>query len=95
MHVGRTAGPATAHPWLELDGRAEGAVSEDGRVLGCYVHGLFAADAFRHAFLARIRSRPASGVRYDATVESTLDALADHLAAHLDFDRILEIARVR
>ena len=27
-------------------------------------------------------------------IESTLDALADHLAGHLDLDRILEIAAV-
>src|SRR5690606_28656999 len=58
MHIGRTHGPALARPMLHLaeDGgeRPEGARSADGRVLGCYVHGLFAADGFRHAFLDRI-----------------------------------------
>ncbi len=99
MHVGRTVGPAAAHSWLDLDSaggsRPEGAASPDGRVLGCYVHGLFAADAFRHAFLNRIRAREASGLRYESEIDSRLDALADHLAAHLDLDRILEIARER
>ena len=59
MHVGRTSGPALARPMLDLDGRPDGAVSPDGRIMGCYVHGLFAADDFRHAFLARLRERDA------------------------------------
>jgi adenosylcobyric acid synthase len=97
MHVGRSAGPALARPMLHLaDGsgsRPEGAVSPDGRVAGCYVHGLFAGDAFRHAFLAGLRPRAASGLAYEQEIEATLDALAAHLAAHLDLDRILAIAR--
>jgi len=97
MHVGITSGSATARPMLRLTNRVgsrpEGAVSPDGRIAGCYLHGLFAGDAFRHAFLAGLKPRAASGISYDHEIESTLDALADHLARHLDLDRILEIAR--
>ncbi|MBX6321791.1 MAG: cobyric acid synthase [Rhodospirillaceae bacterium] len=95
MHMGRTEGPGTGRPMLRMGTRHDGARSPDGRVLGCYLHGLFAADGFRHAFLAALKARPASGVVYEALVEETLDALADHLAAHLDLDRILEIAHGR
>ena len=49
-----TAGPDLARPMLSLDGGPDGAVSADGRVAGCYLHGLFASDSFRHAFLARL-----------------------------------------
>ena len=59
MHVGRTTGTGLARPMLRLAGNAEGAVSADGRVMGCYLHGLFAADAFRHAFLSHLRPRRA------------------------------------
>ena len=96
MHVGITRGPATARPLLQAGTarRAPTARSRaDGRVAGCYLHGLFAADAFRHAFLAGLKPRAASGISYDHEIESTLDALADHLARHLDLDRILQIAR--
>ena len=93
MHVGATTRRGDSAPWLELAGRPEGAVSADGRVFGCYLHGLFAADAFRHAFLARIRYRQDSGLAYEAGVESALDGLADHLEAHLKLDRLLEVAR--
>jgi adenosylcobyric acid synthase len=95
MHVGVTRGPALARPFLFLDDRPDGAVSEDGRVLGCYLHGLFAADGFRHAFLSRLKLRAVSGLAYEAEVERTLDALADHLAAHLDLDGLLAVARGR
>jgi adenosylcobyric acid synthase len=92
MHIGRTAGPDCARPMLELDGRADGAVSADGRVMGAYVHGIFAGDAFRHAFLNSLRGRPDSGVAYEQLVDQVLDQLADHLARHLDTGRILDLA---
>jgi adenosylcobyric acid synthase len=60
---------------------------------GCYLHGLFASDAFRAAFLGALRARAVSGLAYEAQVEVTLDALAAHLEAHLDLDRVLAIAR--
>ena len=93
MHIGRSAGPGLARPMLELRGRPDGAVSADGRIMGCYVHGLFAADGFRHAFLARLRERANSGVAYEAEVEATLDALAEHLEASVDVGGLLELAR--
>ena len=95
MHVGVTDGPDCARPMLNLEGRKDGAVSADGRVMGCYVHGLFASDGFRHAFLNRLRSREASGIAYEARIEATLDALAAHLDSHLRLDRIWEIANGR
>jgi adenosylcobyric acid synthase len=80
---------------LDLNDRPEGAVSADGRVAGCYLHGLFAADGFRHDYLRRIRERSRSGLAYEARIESVLDGLADHLEAHLSLDRILQLARAR
>ncbi|MCH7487583.1 MAG: cobyric acid synthase [Proteobacteria bacterium] len=93
MRMGATSGPDTARPWLTLeDGRGEGARSASGLVMGSYVHGLFAADGFRHAFLERISSGRARGESYEAQVEDTLDALASHLEANMDLDRLLAAA---
>ena len=92
MHVGTTAGPDCARPYLRFsDGRSDGAVSADGRVAGAYVHGLFADDRQRAAFLAALGA--ASEVAYEATVERTLDRLAHHLERHLDCDALLAAAR--
>jgi len=94
MHVGTTEGADTARPMLDLDGRADGAISADGRVMGCYLHGIFAADGYRRALLRRlVGGNVALGPDFEAEVETTLDALADHIAAHVDLDHIWEIAR--
>jgi adenosylcobyric acid synthase len=93
MHVGRTTGAGTQRPLLRLDdGRMDGAMSVDGRVAGTYLHGFFAADAQRAAWLARLGA-PASSLTYEELIEQTLDALAAHLEAHLDMDRLLSLAR--
>jgi len=92
MHIGVTEGADRARPFLALDGRADGAVSRDGRVMGGYLHGLFASDAFRRAFLASLGRRRHAGLAYERAVEQALEALADHLEAHLDLDRVWRIA---
>lgn len=93
MHVGRSEGPDAARPFLDIGNRPDGAVSGDGLVMGCYVHGLFASDAFRHAFLSSLRPRAETGIAYEQGVEQVLDDLAAHLEQHADLDRMLEIAR--
>lgn len=91
IHMGDTTGPDCARAWLSLDGRGEGAASPNGRIMGCYLHGLFSADAFRSAFFAQL-GKPVAAYGYDAQVEKTLDALADHLEQHLDIDALLTLA---
>jgi len=96
MHMGRTTGPDTARPMFQLGGDCpDGAVSLDGRVRGTYLHGLFSADGFRHAFLDRIRARTPSGLNYEAEIDGVLDRLAGHLECHLNIERIFEVARAR
>ncbi|MGH6818957.1 MAG: cobyric acid synthase, partial [Methylovirgula sp.] len=93
MHCGRTSGPDCGRPFLHFaDGRADGATSADGRIGGCYVHGFFAGDAQRRAFLARLGA-PVSDVSYAARIEAALDAVAAHIDAHIDLDRLLTLAR--
>ncbi|WP_020185713.1 cobyric acid synthase [Methylopila sp. 73B] len=92
IHMGRTDGPDTARAPFEVAGRPEGAVSADGRVAGAYLHGVFARDGFRRAYLQALGGT-GEVYGYDATVDTTLDALADHLEAHLDVDALLAIAR--
>jgi adenosylcobyric acid synthase len=91
MHVGRTTG--ALQPLLKLaGGQVDGAVSADGRLAGCYIHGLLADDRQRQHWLERIGGQ-ASAYTYEADVDATLDLLADHLEKHIDCDRLLELAR--
>ena len=92
IHIGRTDGADCVRPFARIGNRAEGAMSADGRVIGSYLHGIFRNDAFRAAFLRSLGAE-ASNVSYGDTVEATLDALADHIEAHLDVDGILSAAR--
>ena len=93
MHMGVTDGADCARPFARLaDGSAEGAISASGRVMGTYIHGLFADDRQRGAWLKRFAPGGAA-IAYDAAIEETLDKLAAHLAAHIDVDRLLILSR--
>jgi adenosylcobyric acid synthase len=93
MHLGVTEGPGRARPFARLaDGAGEGARSPDGRVLGTYIHGLFADDAQRSAWLARLGAGTAA-IAYEELIETTLDRLAAHVAAHVDLDLLLSLSR--
>ena len=92
MHIGETLGPDAARPFARFeDGRVDGAVSADGRVIGTYVHGLLADAAQRTALLGRIGAQGA-GADYDASVDAALDEIADALERYLDIDAIVAIA---
>jgi adenosylcobyric acid synthase len=96
IHLGTTGGAGLARPMLDFGGRPDGAVSADGRVAGCYLHGLFASDRFRRAFLARLGARldnKGGTMEYEAMIETVLDGLADHLEQHLDLASLLAAAR--
>jgi adenosylcobyric acid synthase len=92
MHVGQTEGPDRARALLRFaDGRVDGATSANGRIRATYVHGLFADDRQRAAWLAWL-GRNSSEVSYDRDVEQVLDTLAGHLEHHMDLDRLFRLA---
>ncbi|WP_105386167.1 cobyric acid synthase [Neorhizobium alkalisoli] len=92
MHVGRTIGPDCAQPFSVVGGNTDGARSGDGRICGTYLHGLFADDRQRSAWLERLGG-VASDLDYEAGVDEVLDRLAAHMEKHLDLDGLLRFAR--
>jgi adenosylcobyric acid synthase len=93
MHMGLTTGPDCARPFAKLaDGSSDGAMSADGRIVGTYVHGLFADDRQRAAWLKHLNAGPTT-LAYDPMVDDVLDRLAAHLAAHIDLDRLLKLSQ--
>ncbi len=95
MHMGKTSGNGLLKPMLKLnDGRFDGAISDDGNIMGCYLHGIFANDDFRNAFLSRYRHGRKNNLKYDAMIEKTLDQLADHMENNIDLDGLFELAKV-
>jgi len=105
IHMGRTVG---GRSWLEITRRngaatalADGAVSDDGRIWGCYLHGLFANTTLLRAWLASCRMgfQPVqAGGRVEnpsykttSTLDLALDRLADAVEASLDMGKLAAI----
>ena len=85
IHCGTCEGADLARPFAWLtEGRADGAVSTDGRVLGTYLHGLFDHTAAQQALLRWAGLADACPVDIDADREASLERLADMIDAHLD-----------
>jgi adenosylcobyric acid synthase len=77
----------TAQPLLQIVQRGadpttaeDGCLSPDGRIWGCYLHGIFANDDFRRGWLRQLGWQPAP--INNPTVDP-FDRLADHVAAAL------------
>ena len=94
IHLGVSSGRDTARPVVRLQHGPDGAASADGRVAGCYVHGLFGSDAFRARWLDDIRAGTAAATAYECAVEDALDELADCLGQALDINALLADAGV-
>ncbi|MEL6472533.1 MAG: cobyric acid synthase [Pseudomonadota bacterium] len=93
IHTGRTVGPDTGQPFSVIDGIPEGARSADGCVEGTYLHGAFASDSFRRAWLERMGASGDFAFSYGASVEHALDELADGVEAAVDIDALLGLAK--
>jgi adenosylcobyric acid synthase len=102
IHMGRTE---SANAWLEILERnaqpvclPDGAASPDGRIWGCYLHGLFANPRLRQAWLTSLgwqagtAAQPVSTASISQpTPQSAFDRLADALEAALDMSRLEKI----
>src|SRR5207244_8377768 len=104
IHLGETVYAADAEPFADIersgeDGvRHDGAVSTDGRVCGTYIHGLFAADNFRHALLTAARTAcglapPQQLAFVSAEREGRIDRLAEHVRSAIDMKLIHDCLR--
>lgn len=94
IHMGRTDSQST---WLHITERGDqsvqvpdGATSDDGKVWGCYVHGLFANDNLRRAWLEDLGWSEVKTGERDSFAES-LTRLADTLESTLDMDMLEKI----
>ena len=95
IHMGRTQADGA---WLEIVERGgkpahvrDGVVSGDGRIWGCYLHGLFANPALRHAWLAWLGWRPAASPGQPAGHQAGFERLADAVETALDMDLLQAI----
>lgn len=90
IHMGHTTSPS---PWLSTVTRGQtavnhvdGASSTDGRIWGCYFHGLFANENLRHAWLSSLGWQMQS--QSSVSLDTALDNLADRVEAHLNMAQL-------
>ena len=85
IHAGVTSGAGLVRAAVQLDdGRRDGAQSEDGQVLGTYLHGLFEAPAACSALLRWAGLEDVQEVDYHGLRERDIERLADLVERHLD-----------
>ena len=91
IHAGISAGPALERPAVLLDGHGDGAMSEDGLILGTYLHGLFESPAACDALLRWAGLGEAATPDYHALRERDIERLADAVEEHLDMGKIMTL----
>ena len=92
IHIGTTDGPDTQRPFAILAGQKDGARSANGSVQGTYLHGAFASDAFRQAWLKQMGATATSELNYESSIDQALDELADGVEAALDIEQLFALA---
>src|SRR3990172_6868799 len=93
----RRLGRGTAGMFIDCDDNTDGAISDDGRVWGTYIHGVFDQPGFRRHWLNQLRWRKGLDPLPVALSENTnrklaaaMDRWADHLERHLDLAPIFD-----
>jgi len=96
IHMG-TSESDDLEPWLSIDLRSgesvsimDGAISEDGKVWGCYIHGLFQNGHFRRAWLKSLGWQPVD-ISDSDRLNDSINELADEMEKSLDLDYLRSI----
>ncbi|HEY0675171.1 MAG TPA: hypothetical protein VGD25_03080, partial [Immundisolibacter sp.] len=91
IHAGTSTGHALARPALHLAHGSDGALSDDGRIIATYLHGLFDQPAAQRALLAWAGLDRPTTVDAGALAEAAIDRLADAVETHLDTAALLSL----
>ena len=85
IHCGVSEGPGMARPAVRLDdGRGDGARSDDGRIVGTYLHGVFDHPEALAEWLGDAGLSASAPLDIRALREATLERLAGIIDAHVD-----------
>lgn len=88
IHTGVTVCDSLLQHFAELDGRKDGAISDDGRIIGTYIHGVFDRSEACHALLTWAGLSDPVRVDSHAQHEENIERLASLLDTSLDMQRL-------
>lgn len=89
IHMGISTGPALDRPAVIIGKQTDGVMSEDGQILGTYLHGLFENRHACDALLKWAGMENADTPDYVLMKEREIDRLASAMRENLDIDRLL------
>jgi len=96
IHAGVTRGRALERPSAVLEnGRPDGAISDDGRILGTYLHGIFESPGACAALLRWAGLRDPLEIDYRGVREEAIDRVADSVESHLDMAATLGLLNLK
>lgn len=101
IHMGETVPIDSTLQFDQLeDGRMDGGVSEDGTVMGTYLHGIFDNDDFREKLIKTLKERKNidtdSEIKdFQAFKDEQYNLLAETVEANLDMNRLFAIIGVQ
>ncbi len=88
IHAGISQGPALAQPLVRIGARDDGARSNDGQIIGTYLHGVFDEAAARAALLRWAGLDEVEPFDYHQRREADIELLADTVDRDLDMSLI-------
>ncbi len=88
IHHGITQGLALERPLIKLSDGCDGAISNDDKILGSYLHGLFDTPQACQALLRWAGLNTVQNFNYGQRKEQDIDLLADTVERHLDMKHI-------
>jgi adenosylcobyric acid synthase len=105
IHMGRVWPDADARPFLQVEGEREesrsgiiGTISDDGTVIGTFLHGFWDSDEFRHKFIEFLFARKnqiglqlkSPEMSYHLSIEQSIQEIAKTVKQNIDLDYICQ-----
>lgn len=92
IHAGISEGQGLNNAFAQLDdGRSDGAISGDGKIMATYLHGIFEMPDALSALLQWAGLTAPQIFDYHAVREQNIERLADTLEEHLDMEHIMKL----
>lgn len=90
IHAGISTGSALDKPLAYLPDRNDGALADDGQIIGTYLHGIFDHQQACQALLGWAGLKQAEAIDYKAIQEKEINRLADAIEEHLNLEAIYQ-----
>jgi adenosylcobyric acid synthase len=93
IHMGISTGPALKNPAVKLKNKFDGVVSDDGQIIGTYLHGLFDKETALLSLLKWAGLDEIKSFDYESLREEELNRLAEEIEKNIDIDSLFTLCQ--